>query len=617
MRRVGAVTLTRDFCILAEGRFLGTDSLGIPDIEDPEVIGRGSFGVVYRARQTKLGRTIAVKVIDDATLDDAARLRFTRECQAMGALSGHPNVVMVFDSGFTTDGKPYLMLEYLPDGSLGDRIRDGGAFGFDAATTYIIKIAGALESVHRMGVLHRDVKPDNILLDRFNEPKLCDFGIAWVAGTSATRTAAIMGSPAYMGPEVIQGHATSAASDIYALSATLYVLLSSSEAFRKEEGETIVELLLRIASQQPPDLRPRVPDPVWQVIARGLSKDPAGRPPSPLAFAADLNHARAALGLAPIEAMVTNDPSAPSGPRPTAIPARPSIGPLTPTGPGTGSPGLPGSPMGVMQVPTAAPPPVPMGGSPTTYVGPPPMPPLPVVVPTVPLPESKDRTIPILIGGAVIVVLMLVMIALVAANRPTDVVTGPTTTTTNPAASSSTTAQPVDLVQGLVTPSAIGLTWAVDAESNDTFTGFNYLEPCNKKIDVSAIKAQEHVVLVGRDPLNTPAQSFQALAEFDDADAAASFIATAPDSLKCKTWQDSTLGKHRATVETIEAAGAEESFLAQDIVLQGQDSFTHDLAFFRVGRFVGFITNLSVTPNDREFTTTLLDLFIAKVNALP
>jgi len=602
---------------------LGTDSLGIPDIEDPEVIGRGSFGVVYRARQSKLGRTIAVKVIDDTTLDDAARLRFTRECQAMGALSGHPNVVMVFDSGFTTDGRPYLLLEYLPDGSLGDRIRAHGAFGFDAATTYAIKIAGALESVHRIGVLHRDVKPDNILLDRFNEPKLCDFGIAWVAGTSATRTAAIMGSPAYMGPEVIQGQATSAASDIYALSATLYVLLSSSEAFRKEDGESIVELLLRIARQAPPDLRPVVPDPVWQVIARGLSKDPAARPPSPLAFAADLNHARTALGLAPVEAMVTTDPSAPSAPRPTAIPARPSMGPMGPmgamgamgaTGSMVGSPGLPSAPL---TTPAGASPTVPtVPAVPTvptpTYVGTMPLP-MPI-----PAPAPKDRTVPILVGGAFIVVLMLVIIALVAANRPVDVATNPpgATSSTTAGRASSTTRPKADLVDALVAPSAIGLTWAVDEEANTTFTGFNFLEPCNEKVDVSAITAQEHVALIGRDSLNTPSQSFQALAEFADADAAKAFITATPDTLACKTWQDSTLGKHSVAIESIDPGGAADSFLVHDTILQGKESYTHDLAFFRVGRFVAFITNLSVTPNDRDFTDTLIDLFVAKVNAL-
>jgi len=157
------------------------EELDAAGFEEAVEIGRGGFGVVYRCVQAALDRTVAVKVLT-ADLDAENVERFLREQRAMGRLSGHPHIVNVLHVGTTNSGRPFIVMQYHPQGSLDARIREHGPLGWPEALSLGVKIAGALETAHRTGILHRDVKPANILLTDYGQPQLTDFGIARIAG---------------------------------------------------------------------------------------------------------------------------------------------------------------------------------------------------------------------------------------------------------------------------------------------------------------------------------------------------------------------------------------------------------------------------------------------------
>ncbi|MCB1015675.1 MAG: serine/threonine protein kinase, partial [Acidimicrobiales bacterium] len=141
-----------------------------------EEVARGGFGVVYRARQVGFDRTVALKVLSQLQADDHAARRWQRECQAMGALSWHPNIVAVYDLGTTGDGHPYLAMEFLDRGSLADRLLHLGPLSWEEAVNMTIQVSGALQAAHDAGVLHRDLKPENVMVGLYGEAKLTDFG---------------------------------------------------------------------------------------------------------------------------------------------------------------------------------------------------------------------------------------------------------------------------------------------------------------------------------------------------------------------------------------------------------------------------------------------------------
>ena len=168
---------------------------------DPGEIGRGGFGIVFRCTQVKLDRVVAVKVLTARLLED--RERFLREQRAMARLTGHPNIVGVLQVGETASGYPYLVMQYHSQGSLQARIKRLGPLPIGEVLRIGVKLAGALESAHRLGILHRDVKPANILLTDYGEPALTDFGIAHIAGGFETAAGTFTGSPAFTAPEIL------------------------------------------------------------------------------------------------------------------------------------------------------------------------------------------------------------------------------------------------------------------------------------------------------------------------------------------------------------------------------------------------------------------------------
>lgn len=222
--------------------------------DNVEEIGRGGFGVVYRCVQPSLDRAVAVKVLS-TDLDRDNLERFLREQRAMGRLSGHPHIVTVLQVGVLAGGRPFIVMPYHAKNSLETLIRRHGPLDWRETLSIGVKLAGALEAAHRVGTLHRDVKPGNILLTDYGEPQLTDFGIARIAGGFETATGVIAGSPAFTAPEVLEGASPTPASDVYSLGATLFCALTGHAAYERRSGERVIAQFLRITSQPIPDLR--------------------------------------------------------------------------------------------------------------------------------------------------------------------------------------------------------------------------------------------------------------------------------------------------------------------------------------------------------------------------
>lgn len=275
---------------------------------DPEEIGRGGFGVVYRCRQEELDRTVAVKVLA-STLEQENFERFLREQRAMGRLSGHPHIVTVLQAGSSESGRPYLVMHYHPHDSLEVRIRRHGPLPWPQVLCLGVKLAGALETAHRAGILHRDVKPANVLITEYGQPQLTDFGIARVAGGFHTTANAITGSPAFTAPEIIEGKPSAVTADVYALAATLFCALTGHAAFERRKGERVVAQFVRITTEPIPDLRGEgIPDDVSDAIEQGMATDPADRPRSALAFGDLLRRVQEANSLDVDEMALPNHP---------------------------------------------------------------------------------------------------------------------------------------------------------------------------------------------------------------------------------------------------------------------------------------------------------------------
>ncbi len=263
---------------------------------DAEPIGRGGFGVVYRCREPSLDRVVAIKVLS-ADQDDVELEHFEREQRAMGRVSGHPNIVPVLHSGQTFTGRPYIVMPYHKRDTLGSWIKRHGPLAVGEALTVGVRLAGALETAHRAGVLHRDVKPPNVLLTTYGEPQLADFGIARIAGSRETANI-IVGSPPYIAPELFEGRPVSIAADVYSLAATVFALINGDPPFPFRQGENPIAFVRRVTAGPIPDLRAKgVPDPICSALELGLNIDPARRPSSAEALGETLRAAGAHIGL--------------------------------------------------------------------------------------------------------------------------------------------------------------------------------------------------------------------------------------------------------------------------------------------------------------------------------
>jgi eukaryotic-like serine/threonine-protein kinase len=252
----------------------------LPGLTDLTPLGQGGFATVYRARQVQLNREVAVKIDNRVLQTERDRRRFLREAHAAARLSGHPHVVSVHDANFTPDGTPYLVMELCTGGSLADVIRREGPLSPDRVRLIGAQLADALAAAHAEGVLHRDIKPGNILLDRYGTAKLADFGLAALldAEGSSTVTRDAL-SPSYAAPEAFAMAQPTPAADVYALAATLYDLLAGRPPrpvpWPIESFDHLGEVL-----RSPVPHVPGVPQDLHDTLARALHPDTAHRTPS-------------------------------------------------------------------------------------------------------------------------------------------------------------------------------------------------------------------------------------------------------------------------------------------------------------------------------------------------
>ncbi|MFC9790362.1 protein kinase [Rhodococcus sp. NPDC127528] len=275
--------------------------LATAGFDEAEEIGRGGFGIVFSCRQPALRRTVAVKVLC-TELDEKNRERFYREQRAMGELTGHPHIASVLQIGATENGRPYLVLPYYPQGSLDARIRSCGPLTVEEALRLGVKIAGAVATAHQLGIIHRDVKPANILITDYGEPTLTDFGIAHITDGLTTATGTVAGSPAFTAPEVLGGDPPSPAVDVYGLGATLFTALTGHAAFERRSGEQVVAQFLRITTQPVPDLRDHGVDrDVAAVIEHAMARASRDRPTA-IALGEQLQQLQARSGF-PVEVL--------------------------------------------------------------------------------------------------------------------------------------------------------------------------------------------------------------------------------------------------------------------------------------------------------------------------
>ncbi|QSE81038.1 serine/threonine protein kinase [Rhodococcus koreensis] len=281
--------------------------LSAAGFEDAAEIGRGGFGVVYRCEQEDLERTVAVKVLT-SNLDPENLARFIREQRAMGRMSGHPNIVDIYQVGVTRTKRPFLVMPYHSRGSLDARIRRDGPLEWPEVVRLGVKIAGALETAHLGAALHRDVKPANILLTDYGEPQLTDFGIARISGGFETSTGSITGSPAFTAPEVLEGRPPAPESDVYSLGATLFCALTGHAAHERRSGEQIVAQFLRITSHPVPDLREGgFPHDLATVIEHAMARAVENRPSSAAELGDELRAVQQRHGLPVDQDLIAHD----------------------------------------------------------------------------------------------------------------------------------------------------------------------------------------------------------------------------------------------------------------------------------------------------------------------
>ena len=266
-----------------------------PRYRDAVRIGHGAMGDIYRAKDTTLDRDVAVKVLAERYAEDAEiRERFTREALTAARLSGEPSIVTIFDVG-EWNGRPFIVMEYLPGGSLEQRLRTGPS-EVGQALGWLEQAARALDAGHRRGVVHRDVKPGNLLLDRNEQVHVADFGIASATGLqSLTLTGTVLGTAGYIAPEQASGERATPASDRYALAVVAWELLVGERPFANDsptaEAAAHVNAPVPSLCDHRPDLPCRELD---RVFERALAKEPQARYGSCAEFVADLRYAIAA-----------------------------------------------------------------------------------------------------------------------------------------------------------------------------------------------------------------------------------------------------------------------------------------------------------------------------------
>ena len=295
-----------------------TVDLGVVGLSPAVYVGAGGSANVFAARRLDSGEQVAVKLLRASADSAKERERFEREHETLSRLATHDGIVPVLDAGVTDRNEPYFLMP-LMEGSLQDRIDIEGAMEWEAASQLIAEISDTLDFAHAHSVLHRDLKPGNILLDAEGVPRIADFGIAKLLDSNVSKSSKALGTPSFMPPERFKTVEATKASDVYGLGATLAALLTGTAPFLTGENDTDAIVMMRVMNEAPAPLENGVPAPIAAVVTQSMAKDPLDRPASAGEFANLLRTASAESGGA-----------VSSGPVTVAIPRReltvPAIG---------------------------------------------------------------------------------------------------------------------------------------------------------------------------------------------------------------------------------------------------------------------------------------------------
>src|SRR5256714_7730082 len=269
----------------------------IPDIGKyhiVELVGEGAMGVVYKARDSVLDRTVAIKVMNDSIArQEDLRRRFLHEAQAAASLQ-HPNVVCIYDLG-EVDGHLFIAMEFVEGIDLEKLLELGQPLSLQAKLDIAIDILTGLSVAHKRGIIHRDIKPANIRVAEDGRAKIMDFGVAHLASSSMTTTGSVLGTPSYMAPEQITEGQTTPATDIFAVGGVLYQLLTQMKPF---EGPTLQNLFFKIITEKPrrvSEMMPGLPSALDRIVERAMAKEPGERYSNALDMANELSAVRAKL----------------------------------------------------------------------------------------------------------------------------------------------------------------------------------------------------------------------------------------------------------------------------------------------------------------------------------
>jgi non-specific serine/threonine protein kinase len=250
-------------------------------------LGRGGMGVVYKAKDTRLKRTVALKFLPaELTKDKEAKKRFIQEAQAAAALE-HSNICTVYEVD-EADGQTFIAMSYIEGQSLKDKLNDG-SLDIDDAKDIAIQVAEGLTEAHEKGIVHRDIKPANIMLTKKGQAKITDFGLAKLSwGVDLTKTSTIMGTVAYMSPEQARGEKVDHRTDIWALGAMLYEMLSGERPFKKDREHALIYSILNDEPKALAEIREDVPSNIENTVHKALGKDASNRYQSIQEFIQDL-----------------------------------------------------------------------------------------------------------------------------------------------------------------------------------------------------------------------------------------------------------------------------------------------------------------------------------------
>ncbi len=259
---------------------MNTDPPSIYGYSDFSLIGQGGSATVFRARQNDLDRFVAIKVLRLGSVDDRQRRLFDDERKALGRLPKHQNVVTVFDSGFSNEGDPYLVMELCSLGSVASFVKANGPLEIEQTVRIGLRVATALEFAHGQGLVHRDIKPENVLVSNLGEPVLSDFGVAAMLDADASTNDGF--SPHHVSPETLRGAPPAPSADMYSLGSTIYTMHYGKAPHQQARGERLLvsQILARVADPTftiSMSVDANVPAEFYQLLRVLLAKDPSRR----------------------------------------------------------------------------------------------------------------------------------------------------------------------------------------------------------------------------------------------------------------------------------------------------------------------------------------------------